>query len=101
MHQVAQTAAEIEALERHREFLSAVKRHQENQLAVEESLLTIVKNTLSPRSLCDVEDDSGYYRAVFAEELVAVTLADTQLGQVGSVGQSNNTAPGALSFCDP
>ena len=75
-------------------FLSVIRQHEENQLAVEETLLETVKNVLSLRSLCELEDDSGYYRAVFAEELVTLTVADTQLGHIGSDAESVN--PGSM-----
>ncbi|KAG6372043.1 hypothetical protein JVT61DRAFT_8750 [Boletus reticuloceps] len=90
VHRVAQTASEIEAVERHRDFLSVVQRYEENLLAAEESVLDLLKNTLSPRTLGEVEDDSGYYRAVFSEELVALTIADTQLSHIREVAQSVN-----------
>ena len=64
-------------------------------MAVEETLLETVKNMLSPRSLRELEDDSGYYRAVFAEELVALTVVDTQLGYIGSDAESVN--PGSMA----
>ena len=81
-------------MERHRLFLSAIQQHEENQLAVEETLLKTVKNVLSLHSLHELEDDSGYYHAVFAEELVALTVADTQLGHIGSDAESVN--PGSM-----
>ncbi|KAG9318833.1 hypothetical protein JVU11DRAFT_937 [Chiua virens] len=89
VHQVAQTAAAIESLERHRVFLAAVKQHQEVELTAAESVLGIVKGMLSPRSLVDVEDDRGYYRAVFADELIGLTVAETQLQQIGGVAWSD------------
>lgn len=85
VHRVAQTASEIEALERHRQFLTAFQLHQEGQLAEEESMLGLVKAVLSPRSLQEVEDDSGFYRAIFAEELVHSVTAETQLEHIGGV----------------
>ena len=75
-------------------FLSVIQQHEENQLAVEETLLETMKNILSPRSLCELEDNSGYYCAVFAEELVALTVADTQLGHIRSDAKSVN--PGSM-----
>jgi len=84
VHRVAQIASEIESLEWHRLFLYAIWQHEENQLAVKESLLETVKNILSPCSLHELEDDSGYYCATFAKELVALTVTDTQLDCIGS-----------------
>ena len=94
VHRVAQISSEIESLERHRLFLSAIRQHEENQLAVEETLLETMKNVLSPCSLRELEDNSGYYCAVFAEELVTLTVVDTQLGHIGSDAESVN--PGSM-----
>ncbi|KAF8432115.1 hypothetical protein L210DRAFT_865121, partial [Boletus edulis BED1] len=90
VHQVAQTAAAIESLEQHRVLLAAVKQHQEAELTTVESVIRIVKNSLSPRSLANLEYNHGYYCAVFADELVQLTVAEAQMQQfgVGSVGQS-------------
>ena len=65
-------------------------------MAVEETLLETVKNVLSLCSLYELEDDSGYYCAVFAEELVVLTVEDTQLGHIGSDAESVN--PGSMAF---
>ncbi|KAF8422993.1 hypothetical protein L210DRAFT_3509841 [Boletus edulis BED1] len=62
-------------------LLAAVKQHQEVELTTVESVIEIVKNSLSPRSSADLEDDCGYYHAIFVDELVQLTVAEAQMQQ--------------------
>ena len=43
-----------------------------------------MKNLLSPCSLCELKNNNGYYHAAFAEELIMLTVTDTQLDYIGS-----------------
>ena len=40
------------------------------------------------RGLSDIEDDGGYHRAVYADELVALTIAEGQTNQMKEVVDS-------------
>ncbi|KAF8430934.1 hypothetical protein L210DRAFT_863614, partial [Boletus edulis BED1] len=93
VHQVVQTVAAIESLEWHRVLLAAVKQHQEVELTTVESVIEIVKNSLSPRSSADLEDDCGYYHAIFVDELVQLTVAEAQMQQFSVGSQLDSRAP--------
>jgi len=43
---------------------------------------------LDRRGLSDIEDDSGYHHAVYADELVALTIAEGQTNQMKEVVDS-------------
>jgi len=87
-HCVALTLAEVESTERHKDYLSAVHGQCEGELAVAKAQLDILEELLDRHGLSDIEDDGGYYCAVYADELVALTIAEGQTNQMKEVVDS-------------
>lgn len=92
---VALTLAEIESAERHKDYLSAIYGQREGELAVTKEQLDVLEELLDKRGLSDVEDDSGFHRAVYADELVALTIVEGQTNQMKEVVESR------VSWRDP
>lgn len=87
-HRVALSLAEIESAERYKDYLAAVHGQQEGILAVTDTQLQVLADLVDDRGLSDVEDDGGYHRAVYADELVALTVAEEQVNQMKEVVDS-------------
>jgi len=87
-HRVSLALAEIESAERHKDYLTAVHGQHEGTLAVNNAQLQLLAELLDDRGLSDMEDDGGYHRAVYADKLVALTIAEGQTNQVKEVADS-------------
>ena len=87
-HRVALALAEVESTEQRKDYLSAVHGQREGELAVAKAQLDILEELLDRRGLSDIEDDGGYHRAVYADELVALTIAEGQTNQMKEVMDS-------------
>ena len=87
-HRVSLALAEIESTERHKDYLTTVHGQHEGALAVTNAQLQLLAELLDDRGLSDVEDDGGYHRAVYADELVTLTIAEGQVDQVKEVVDS-------------
>ncbi|KIM57483.1 hypothetical protein SCLCIDRAFT_28821 [Scleroderma citrinum Foug A] len=87
-HRVALALAEIESAKRHKDYLTAVHGQHEGALAVTSAQLQLLAELLDDRGLSDVEDDGGFHRAVYADELIALTIAEGQTDQVKEVVDS-------------
>ena len=84
-HRVALTLAEIESAERHKDYLDVIQRQHQRALALSSAQLDLLSEILDDREMSDVEDDGGYHRAVYADELVQLTIAEGQMKQVSEV----------------
>ncbi|KIM52796.1 hypothetical protein SCLCIDRAFT_32375 [Scleroderma citrinum Foug A] len=87
-HHVALTLAEIKSTEQRKDYLSAIYGQHEGKLSVTKAQLDILKELLDGHGLSDIEDDGGYHRAVYADELVALTIAEGQTNQMKGVVDS-------------
>ena len=81
LHRVSLALAEVESAERHKDYLNAIQHEGEPTTAQ----LDVLNKFLDYRGMSDVEDDGGYYRAVYAEELVALTIVEAQMNQMEEV----------------
>lgn len=89
-HRVALTLAEIELTERCKDYLDVVQRQHEEELATSSAQLDLLSDILDGRGMSDVEDDGGYHCAVYADELVQLTIAEGQMNQVTEVMDSRS-----------
>ncbi|KIM50450.1 hypothetical protein SCLCIDRAFT_145480 [Scleroderma citrinum Foug A] len=87
-HHVALTLAEIESTEQRKDYLSAIYGQHEGELSVTKAQLDILEELLDGRGLSDIEDDGGYHCTVYADELVALTIAEGQTNQMKGVVDS-------------
>lgn len=100
MQRVTLTKAEIESAERHRDLLSEVHAENQDALATAESHLELLMQIFDQRDLQDIKDDVAYYHAVFADELVALTIADAQVEQMDEVIDEEGSSLGQESDRD-
>ena len=84
-HRVALALAEIKSAEQHKDYLTAVHRQHEGALAVTSAQLQLLAELLDDCGLSDVEDDGGFHRAVYTDELVMLTITEGQTDQVKEV----------------
>ena len=87
-HRVALALAEVESAERQKDFMSTVCEQYKGELAVSEVQMDVVTKVLDNRGLLELEDDGAYHRAVYADELVALTIAEGQAVQIQEVVRS-------------
>ena len=87
-HRVALALAEIESAKRHKDYLTTVHGQHEGALAVTSAQLQLLAELLDDHGLLDVEDNGGFHRAVYADELIALTIAEGQTDQVKEVVDS-------------
>lgn len=86
LQRIALTEAEIESVERYRDFLIGLRgKHQEELATFHQPVLEMLKGALDGLTMEETEDDVGFYHAVYADELVALTVAQGQVNQVESV----------------
>ncbi|KAF9244645.1 hypothetical protein BU15DRAFT_71608 [Melanogaster broomeanus] len=85
LQRVALTRAEIESAERHIDLLTMIGTEDEEDLEVAESQLSFLRRVLDKRQLGETKDDAPYYHAVYADELVALTIAGAQVEQMEQV----------------
>jgi hypothetical protein len=88
---VAQTKAEIDSAERHKYLLTEVLKDNQGNLAITESQLALLMHIVDECRLEDVKDDVSYYHAVYADELVVLTIADVQVGQMEQVSEGDTS----------
>ncbi|KAI6155713.1 hypothetical protein BKA82DRAFT_5826 [Pisolithus tinctorius] len=81
---VSQTLAEIEFIEQQRDLLTEVHTAAWETLATAESQLAMLMDIFDQCDLQDGKDDVAFYHAVYADELVAFTIAATQTEQLES-----------------
>ncbi|KAN0093229.1 hypothetical protein V8E55_004013 [Tylopilus felleus] len=72
---------QIDALEKMKDVLLEISRHDRDQLAAASKELEAFKEVAQIRC-SDVESDIAYRNAVYADELAALTVTDTQLSQI-------------------
>ncbi|KAI6144395.1 hypothetical protein BKA82DRAFT_10154 [Pisolithus tinctorius] len=90
---VSQTLAEIEFIERQRDLLTEVHTAARETLATAESQLAMLTDIFDQRDLQDGKDDVAFYHAVYADELVAFTIAATQTEQLESFMDERSPSP--------
>jgi hypothetical protein len=78
---ISVTQAEIDALEKQRDFIQSLDDDIHCDLTMVDNELASVKETMDERGIVD---DISYHHAVYADELVALTVADMQLHQLTS-----------------
>ena len=76
------TLSELESVERMKDFLNAVKEEQESVLENCRAQLESVSNVMETRGLQNLEDDGEFYRAAYADDLIVLSISNTQLTQV-------------------
>ena len=76
---ISLTQAEIDALEKQRNFVQCLDEEAHSDLAMIDNHLASFKEIMDERGLTD---DISYHHAVYADELVALTVADMQLRQI-------------------
>ena len=80
--QLSLTLAEIESAERRKDYLIAVKEDHEAGLSISDTQLDILKHLMDERSLDNIEDDGGFHRAVYADKLISLSIANGQITQM-------------------
>jgi len=84
---LALTTAEINFADRRRAFLSTMHDQNDGNLAVGGVCLDVLNQVLSMRGVVEFEGNEEYHRNTRAEELVALTLAKSHVGQLqGLIG---------------
>ncbi|KIJ11239.1 hypothetical protein PAXINDRAFT_157366 [Paxillus involutus ATCC 200175] len=78
------TLAELDATEKRSDFLRAVKEEHEKELSVVSEELQCVKDVVVGQGI-DIDDHIAFSHAVYAEELVALTMSDMQLHQLSMI----------------
>lgn len=78
---ISVTQAEIDALEKQRDFIHSLDDDFHSDLTGVDNELSSVKEIMDERGIVD---DISYHHAVYADELVALTVADMQLHQLTS-----------------
>ena len=81
---------EIDALEKMRDVLFQIHKHNNNQLAAASKELEFFKEKAQARG-SDVENDIAYHHAVYADELTALMVATTQLSHMSSLSDPEPT----------
>ena len=71
--------AEVDALEKQRDFIQSLEDDTHHDLSEVDDDLASVKEVMDERGLAD---DIAYQHAVYADELVALTIAGVQLNQM-------------------
>ena len=89
------TLAEIKSAERHKDYLIAVKEDREAGLSISDAQLDILKHLMDERSLDNVEDDGGFHCAVYADELISLSIAN---GQITQMQEAVLSRPGCWSI---
>ena len=90
LNRITLTQSNIDALERRNEFFRALKQEVSDELSMNEEELDCIRNVLGGRGI--TEDDIEFHHAVYADELVALTIADLQLAQmVGRIHDNNES----------
>jgi hypothetical protein len=84
LSRLSTTLLELDATGKHSDFLRAVKKDHEKDLSVVSKDLQSVKDVVIGQGI-DIDDHIGFSHAVYAEELVALTMADMQLHQLSMV----------------
>ena len=79
---LALTAAEIKYTERRQAFLSTTHDQNNGDLAVSGACLDILDQVLGMRGLVELDGSQEYHRNAHAEELVALTLAESHVAQL-------------------
>lgn len=82
VYRVSRTKAEIESAGRQKELLKGVLTEAQGNLDDAESQLSLLRQVVDERGLEEARDDAEYYHAVFADELVVLTIADGQVEQM-------------------
>ncbi|KAG9312507.1 hypothetical protein JVU11DRAFT_6899 [Chiua virens] len=94
---IASNLGEIDALEKTRTVLLEVKKHDQAMLATTDQELTALKE-VAETQCSDIKQDIAFRHAVYADELVALTVLNTQLSHMlnlsdlGSSSQSEQTS---------
>ncbi|KAF9236426.1 hypothetical protein BU15DRAFT_77000 [Melanogaster broomeanus] len=86
LSRISVTLAEVDAMEKQRDFLQALEA-EANDATKEE--LQSVKDVLGDHGVT-LEDDIAFGHAVYADELVALTIADMQINQIFKYQQGND-----------
>ena len=87
-HCIALALAEIKSAKQNKDYLTAVHGQHEGALTVTCAQLQLLAELLDDHGLSDIEDDGGFHRAVYADELVALTITEGQTDQVKEVVDS-------------
>ncbi|KAF8834524.1 hypothetical protein BDN67DRAFT_1016422 [Paxillus ammoniavirescens] len=78
LQHIALTEAEIESAEHYRDFLIGLHgKHQEELATFHQLVLEMLKGMFDGRTMEETED-VGFYHAVYADELVVLTVAQGQ-----------------------
>ena len=75
------TILELETLEQLRDYLRAVKKEQDAGLAIFSAQLDDVTSVMEARGLQNIEDDGEFYHTAYADELIALSISNSQLNQ--------------------
>ena len=78
---IAVAQAEVDALERQRDFIQSLDDDVHCDLSLIDNELTSIKEIMDERGIAD---NISYHHAVYADELVALAVADKQLQQLTS-----------------
>lgn len=78
------TLAELNVIEKFSDFLQAVKEEHEKELTIVSKELQCVKDIVIGHSI-DIDDHIAFSHAIYADELVVLTMADMQLCQLSKV----------------
>jgi len=87
-HRVALILAEIKSAERQKDFLLAICEEYKEELSVSEVQMNVVAMVLDRCGLTEAEDDRAYYRALYTDELTALTISEGQAIQMEEGVQS-------------
>ena len=87
-HRAALALAEIESAERHKDYFSAIHGRHQGRVAVTDQQLDVLALLLDHRELSDVENDGGYHRTMYADELNALMTAQIQAIQMEELVRS-------------
>ena len=68
--------------------MSAVCEQYKGQLAIGKVQMDVITKALDNRGLLEVEDDGTYHHAVYADDLLAITIAEGQAVQMEEVVRS-------------
>jgi hypothetical protein len=87
LSRISLTHDELNAMDKQTQLLRAMQEERIEELSSTDEELGSIKGVLVDRGIEDLEDDMAVGHAVYADELVALTIADMQLDQMsGLVG---------------
>ncbi|KAF9242570.1 hypothetical protein BU15DRAFT_72686 [Melanogaster broomeanus] len=92
LSRISTTLREVDALEKEKDALLAYEKYEKQQLAAACLELQLFKEEAQARA-SDIMDDVAFRHAVYADELVALTVTDMQLNHMLAVSDPEDSNP--------